>query len=41
LDALLDLLGTIADALAATWDLQADGRTKDFYAGDSRKPTIQ
>lgn len=40
LDALLDLLDATTDALAATWDLQAEGTAKDVQAGDSRKPTI-
>ena len=42
LDALLDLLDATADALAATWDQQADvsGEEK-LHAGDNIKPTIQ
>jgi hypothetical protein len=36
LDALLDLLDSMSDGLAATWDLQQDGVTED----DLVKPTI-
>jgi hypothetical protein len=41
LDALLDLLDTTADALAATWDqrVEVSGEEK-FHAGDNIKPTI-
>jgi len=39
LDGLLDLLNATADALAAMWDLQAEG--SGFDAGDDFEPTIQ
>jgi hypothetical protein len=42
LDALLELLDSTADALAATWDQrgeEADG--PEFKGGDCFKPTIQ
>jgi hypothetical protein len=42
LDALIDLLDATADALAATWDLQAEGIVTelDFKAEDDFGPTI-
>jgi hypothetical protein len=39
MDAMLDLLGVSADALAAVWD-QASSE-KDFGEADNIKPTIQ
>jgi hypothetical protein len=43
LDGLLDLLNATADALAATWDLRAEGISAELDpdAGDDFKPTIQ
>ena len=43
LDGLLDLLAATADALAATWDLRAEGISTelDSETGEEFKPTIQ
>jgi hypothetical protein len=43
LDALIDLLSATTGALAATWELRAEGISKelDFNAGDDFKQTIQ
>jgi len=42
LDGLLDLLNATADALAATWDLQAEGISVELDpdVGEDFKPTI-
>jgi len=41
LDALLDLLDSTADGLAAEWDLRAEAESEEtFHAGDDSKPTI-
>jgi hypothetical protein len=42
-DALIDLLSATADALAATWDLKAEGISVqlDPEAGEDFEPTIQ
>jgi hypothetical protein len=42
-DGLLDLLNATAGALAATWDLRAEGISTemDFKGGDDFGPTIQ
>jgi hypothetical protein len=43
LDALIDLLNATADALAATWDLRAEGISVELdpEAGGDFGPTIQ
>jgi hypothetical protein len=43
MDALLQLLDSTADALAATWDTQAEAAALDaaLYAGKDIEPTIQ
>jgi len=41
MDALFDLLDVTADALAATWDQQAEVPGEEtFHVGDNIKPTI-
>ena len=41
MDALFDLLDVTADAMAATWDQQAEVPGEEtFHVGDNIKPTI-